>query len=207
MFRTLFALCFALLWLTGCSTTRLVDTDVQSFATPPALAIGASYRFERLPSQQSQAEAAQQVQLEALAEPVLARVGLKRDDAAASYSVQIGAAIRVDPYAPWDRPLIGWGPGFGLGWGLHSRYGRFMGPHPFVGGYGFGLGEQPYYWRHVSLVMRDLSTAKVVYETHAAHDGRRTDEKAILSAMFEAAMQGFPNPPAGPRRINIEIPR
>lgn len=207
MFRTLFALLFPLLWLTGCATTRLVDTDVQSFATPPSAARGASYRFERLPSQQAQTQAAQQSELEALAEPALARVGLMRDDAAASYSVQIAAAIRVDPYAPWDRPLIGWGPGFGFGWGLHNGHGRFIGPHPFMGVYGFGLGEQPYYWRQVSLLMRDLSTAQVVYETHAAHDGRWTDDKAILGAMFEAALQGFPNPPAGPRRVNIEIPR
>lgn len=205
MFRTMAALFFAVLWLSGCSSMRLVDSDVQSYATSPPVAIGASYRFERLPSQQSQAEATQQTQLEALTEPVLAKAGLKRDDAAASYSVQIAVAIRVDPYAPWDQPMIGWWPGFGFG--LHSGHGRFIGQHPFMGIYSFGMSEQPYYWRQVSLVMRDLSTAQVVYETHAAHDGRWSDDKAVLGAMFEAALQGFPNPPPGPRRINIEIPR
>ena len=30
---------------------------------------------------------------------------------------------------------------------------------------------------------------------------------AILAAMLDAAMQGFPKPPEGMRRVNIEIPR
>jgi len=29
----------------------------------------------------------------------------------------------------------------------------------------------------------------------------------LLPAMFEAALRDFPNPPQGPRRINIEVPR
>lgn len=207
MFRTIISLVLAVWWLSGCSSMRLVDTDVQSYATPPPVAIGASYRFERLPSQQAQAEAAQQTQLEALVQPVLGKAGLRRDDATASYSVQIAAAVRVDPYGPWDRPLIGWGPGFGLGWELHSGHGRFLGHYPFMGMYSFGMSEQPYYWRQVSLVIRNLSSAQVVYETHAAHDGSWADDKAVLGAMFEAALQGFPTPPPGPRRINIEIPR
>ena len=33
------------------------------------------------------------------------------------------------------------------------------------------------------------------------------DDAAVLPAMFEAALSGFPNPPTGVRRIDIEIPR
>jgi len=28
----------------------------------------------------------------------------------------------------------------------------------------------------------------------------------VLPVMFQAALQGFPNPPQGLRRVNIEIP-
>jgi hypothetical protein len=27
----------------------------------------------------------------------------------------------------------------------------------------------------------------------------------VFPVMFEAAMQGFPNPPAGPRRVDIRV--
>jgi len=203
MFRSFIAVFFMALWLTGCSSVRLVDADVRSYMKPPLLSVGASYRFERLPSQQAQADAAGQTQLEAMVQPVLAKAGLQRDDASAHYSVQVLAGIKVDPYAPWDRPFIGWGPGFNRGWGRYS--GNLH--HPFTSWYGLGMSELPYYWYQVSLLIRNLSTAQVVYETHAAYDGRWADSEAILPTLFEAALQGFPNPPPGSRHVNIEIPR
>ena len=48
------SLCLLVLALTGCGTTRRIDSQVQSVqaAVPGALPLqGASYRFERLPSQ------------------------------------------------------------------------------------------------------------------------------------------------------------
>ena len=33
-----------------------------------------------------------------------------------------------------------------------------------------------------------------------------TASGAVLPVMFQAALQGFPNPPAGERRVDIEIP-
>jgi hypothetical protein len=47
----------------------------------------------------------------------------------------------------------------------------------------------------------------VLYETRATHDGIWADARAVLPAMLAAALQGFPVPPAGTRRVNIEIPR
>jgi hypothetical protein len=46
----------------------------------------------------------------------------------------------------------------------------------------------------------------VVYETHARNDGPYTASKAVLPVMFQAALQGFPNPPQGPRRVDIGLP-
>lgn len=204
MFRSFIAI-FVALWLTGCGTLRLVDTDVRSYATRPLVPLGATYRFERLPSQQ--ADAGQQARLEAMAQQALSQAGLQRNDAAASYSVQVSAGMKVDPYSPWDQPSSGWGPGWNFGWGVQSGNVLIAGASPFMGLPGFGLNQTPYYWRQVSLIIRNLSTHQVVYESHAAHDGRWADSDAVLPAMFEAALKDFPNPPPGVRRINIEIPR
>lgn len=207
MFKSLIAIFLVALVLTGCGTVRLVESDVRSFASPPFVPVGASYRFERLPSQQT--DAGQQSRLEAMAQQALAKAGLQRNDAAASYSVQVSLGMKVDPYSPWDGPSPGWGPGGNFGWnfGLGVRSGNVLigGYSPFMSG--FGMGDRPYYWRQVSLIVRNLSTAQVVYETHAAHDGRWADSEAVLPAMFDAALKDFPNPPRGLRRINMEIPR
>lgn len=192
---------FLVLGLAGCGTLRLVDSDVRSFSTPPGVPVGASYRFERLPSQQ--ADAAQQARLEAMVENALTQVGLRRDDAQAGYSVQVSVGLRVDPYSPWDTPSHGWGPGWNFGFGLQTGNPMIMGRGPLMR----GMGDLPYYWRQVSLIIRDLRSAQVVYETQAAHDGRWADSEAVLPAMLEAALKDFPTPPQGLRRINVEIPR
>lgn len=181
---------------------RLVNSDVRSFATPPYVPVGARYRFEHLPSQQ--ANEAVQSQLESMAQQALGKAGLQRDDAAARYSVQVSYGRQVAPYAPWEQPSVGWWPNWSVGFGVQSG-------HVLMGGSrmmpGFGPAERPYYLRQVSLVIRHLGTAKVVYETYAEHDGPWSDNEAVLPAMLDAALKDFPNPPPGVRRINLEIPR
>ena len=202
MFRSTVVMVVSTLVLSGCAGVRLIDTEVRSFVTPPGIQAGAAYRFERLPSQQ--ADVAAQARLEAMAQTALDKVGLLRKDSGAIYSVQVAASLRVDPYAPWDQP---YGGRFGLSLGLgvrHSHFGLTTG-RPFMPG--FGWGESPYYWREVSLVMRHLASGQVVYETQGAHDGRWSDSEAVLPAMLDAALAGFPNPPMGPRRVELEIPR
>ncbi|MCB2004426.1 MAG: DUF4136 domain-containing protein, partial [Rhodoferax sp.] len=65
----------------------------------------------------------------------------------------------------------------------------------------------PYYRREVQLLVRRLSDGQLVFESRANHDGRWSDDAAVLPAMFEAALRGFPNPPQGLRRVEVEIPR
>jgi hypothetical protein len=63
----------------------------------------------------------------------------------------------------------------------------------------------PWYEREVSIVLREAGSNRVVYETRARNDGPYSSSAAILPVMFEAALQGFPNPPQGERRVNIEL--
>ena len=179
--------------LAGCAGGYLLDNQVQSFSHLTALPTQPAYRFERLPSQQDPAHA----QLEAMADAALHKAGLRRDDANPRYSVQVGAQLqRV--LSPWAHPWNGWGwGGFGVG-------------HRGVGlGFGFPFGrmESPWYQREVSVIIRELPSNRAVYETRALNSGPWMDNGMVLPAMFQAALQGFPAPPPGPRRVDIQIGR
>jgi hypothetical protein len=191
--------------LGGCATHWVVDSDVRSFSNMASVPAGASYRFERLPSQQLD-EAAQQ-QLEAMAGAALDGVGLRHDDSAAQLSALIGARVtsELSPWAdPWmfGSPWPGWG---GPGWGPRGWYG----PGWYGGWYGpaFGPPPTPWFRREVSIVLRELPSNRVVYESHARNDGPYSNSAAVLPVMFQAALQDFPNPPPGERRVDIELPR
>lgn len=194
MYKALTALLFAVFLLTGCSGMRVVDSQVNSFA-PAAVPAGSRYRFERLPSQQNNPAA--QEQLEAMAEAALTKVGLVRDDQTASYSVQVSVTERAEQNA-LDHPALGWN----LGWRVGNG-GVWMGRGPLFP----GLDVRTSYWREVGLVVRQRSTQAVVFESRASHDGPWADSEAVLPAMLDAALQGFPTPPTGVRRVNIEITR
>jgi hypothetical protein len=190
--------------LSGCASMRLIDSDVVSVAAvPPGMNLqGAKYRFERLPSQVHNPEAGlaeQQAQL------AMAAVGLVRDDASASLSVMLGFSGSQYLADPWGRPLApGWTPfgsitiGSGFGGGLGSHVGLGM---------GMRFPPPTHYRREVSVVMRDLKSGQVVYETRASHAGPWSDSMPIFATLFQAALANFPNPPAGLRRVNIELPR
>lgn len=191
-------LCAAALLLGGCSAMRLVDSDVISFAPAAAkpVTVPATYRFERLPSQQ--ARAAQQAQLETLAMPVLSLFGLSRDDQAPQYSVQIEVRVQQELYEPWESPWFGVSRHHFIGFGI-GRFGR--------GGAVAIHSDFPAYRREVAVVMRSVSDNQIVYESHAQHEGRWSDDAAVVPAMLQAALNGFPKAPPGLRQVNIEIPR
>jgi len=187
------ALLFIVLLLTGCASNRLIDSQVNAFAPQPVPA-GSAYRFERLPSQQANAA---QDELEAFAEEASAQVGLKHDDATADYSVQVTATRRAQNVS-LDRPAFGWN----LGW-MFGNGGISVGS----GGLFPGLDTPTNYWYEVGLIVRHRASQAVVFETRATHDGPWADSAQILPAMLRAALQGFPAPPAGVRRVDMEIPR
>ena len=186
----------AAIFLTACSSMRVVDSDVTAFsawtAAPPAP--GTRYRFERLPSQTT---ATQQDRIEALATTSLSKVGMALSPADARYSVQVLLVTEVAQRYP-DSGFGYGGPGVSIGGG---SFGTSIGlSFPF--GY-----SNPDYRRTVSLLMRELSSQKVVFETRALHNGSGGDAFAVLPAMLDSALLGFPQPPAGTRKINVDIPR
>jgi len=193
MNKALIALFMIVTLIAGCAGVRLVDNQVSSFAPKP-VATGASFRFERLPSQLADAPAQQRV--EAFTEQALAKVGLRRADHNADLIAQI---LVTERQAVVTGPFFGVGLGFRLGHhgGIGHRRGSFF---PAMGG-------QPNYWREVHLTLREQASMAVVFETRASHDGPWPDTDAILPAMLDAALQGFPEPPPGVRQVNIEIPR
>ena len=183
----------AMLLLAGCASTYLLDNQVQSFSQLATLPAQPTFRFERSLSQQM--DPAQQA-LEALADPALTRAGLRRDDRSPTFSVQVSARTE-QVLSPYADPYWGWGGGWSIGFGGHHGAIGFGGPWPRADSYWFR--------REVSVVVRELATNRVVYETHAHNDGPVLDNRVVLPAMFDAAMHGFPNPPPGPRRVDIQL--
>jgi len=204
MKRTLaviFSITLMAFFMAGCSGMRLVENDVSAFYNWNGAPPGPStpYRFERLPSQQL--VGAQQAQVEGLAQSALAKVGMVLNPATARLSVQVRVSTQLIERGLYD------GAGFG-GFG-------FAHPGIFLSGgsRGASLGlsfpmrfSEPSYYRHeLALLVRDLGSGQVVFETRALSDSVHNDTLVTLGAMFEAALRGFPQPPPGRRRINVEI--
>jgi hypothetical protein len=91
---------------------------VQTFSQLSSVPAQAGYRFERC--LRSRPPTRMQSALEAMADPALFKAGLRRDDTAPRYGVQVTAREQrvLSPFAdPWDYGGwggAGWGGGFGL---------------------------------------------------------------------------------------------
>ena len=185
---------------------RLMEIDVQTLSalSAPELADSASYRFERLLSQDAQPQAQAQAELEAVVERALAASPLRRaaDPAQARYSLL--ASARTLAYVQDDAG--GLAP-MGAG---HAQVQISVGPGGFSGPLRYARPSMIFsylYRSEVTLVLRDLRSMKIVYESQAKHDGPWPDRRAIYASMLEAALRDFPNPSAGKRRVRVEIPR
>ena len=189
--------------LTACATgPRTGTADVRTVAAQaPGAAVlqHARYRFER-----GQLVAGQPApeKLEAMAQAALTRVGAQRDDAGAQLSVQVGGYVSAYWRDEWGRPM-GYGPrmSLGLGFGRGWRGGAF----------GLGMGwplddaSIPAYVSDVSLLMRDLRTGQIVYDTRARHDGPWHDTDNVLAALFTAALEGYPAPAQTQRVVGVPL--
>lgn len=189
----------ALMALSGCSTTRTVEGEVQSHSRLSALPTPATYRIDRLPSQQVPTFDA----IEALAEQALERVGLRKAGSEPAgvrvqITVEAGTTPRIDPYAP-HAPWSGLGSRWGLSGWISVGRGGPVGPRIWHE-------PTPLLRRAVTLVLRDGATQAVVYETSAVHEDIWVSDPAVYGVLFDAALSGFPNPPTGQRRVDLPLP-
>jgi len=215
-FKLLYALIAAccMLFLSGCSTTRVIESQVKTstqWPTGAAAPAQALFRWERLPDDVNNAQAGwAEVELE----PVLAGLGWTRNDVDARYSVWIGVrtaefiadALGRPVRGPWvSHVYVGVGSGYRTR-GLNTSIGWGVG-YPVYPGVRPGYPPTAGYAQEVSILIRDLQTSQVVYQTKATHEGPWSDHPNILRAMVGAALQGFPNPNPANRRVDTTLPR
>jgi hypothetical protein len=186
--------------LGGCAALNKVHSEVTTFSDWPAERKPGRYAFERLPSQKANAQ--RQGELEAAAAKALEKAGFTAvpDAAQADVIVQIGARLTRIEVSPWDDPLWWrWGAGY---WRAPAwRSSRSM--------YYAGLQSDWYrrYERNVAVLLRDRASGTPLFEAHAQTEGGTSGDAALLGAMFEAALQGFPATGAqNPRTVSIQLP-
>lgn len=195
------------LLLGGCAGVIRLENDVRSYSRWPAQAVptaGDRFRIVRLPSQTEAGQA--QAELEGWVADRLSTAGLltqtETSPSPAKWTVEVSARSLQLPHAPWDAPSGRWpGPGLVGRDYVVTGSGRLVRLAPFAGM------SPPYYQREVGVLLRDTRTGLVAYETRAAHDGPWHDAPALWKALVQAALDGFPLPPDGPRRVVIDVPR
>jgi hypothetical protein len=176
--------------LAGCGTPRMIDSSVRSFNTATAdlpLEGPFSFRFERLPSQQADAQS--QDRIEEIALPILGQKGLVPDALAPRFTLELRMA--VDPINQTDAFRSHWGFGT-TGSGLWAQP--------------MSMGLQPTRYRYtVQLLLRDAANKTVVFESTATHEGPWSDRAAVLPAVLLAALQDFPQGSDTARRVLIDL--
>jgi hypothetical protein len=118
--------------------------------------------------------------------------------------VQLGARVNLQDRSPFDDPF--WWRG-GLYGGYSTRAFRSSG---FGLGLGFGRAfyGPPSFEREVAVLIRDKKTGEPLYEARAVNEGASQSINSLLSAMFDASLQGFPASNTGtttPRRVTTLI--
>jgi len=184
------------LLLAGCAAFNSLTVYVSSTGDWPAERKPGSFAFERLPSQQAQAE--DTAALEAAALGALLKAGFMpaAPGQEPEVLVQVGARDRLIGVQVWDDPLW-WRGGFGT-W----RYGPWMGPS-----WGWsGWYQVPRYEREVALLIRARSDGRPLFETRAASEGNASPGPRALAAMYDAALMDFPRLGLNPRRVVVTLP-
>ena len=165
------------------------QATVQVFTLAPQLPPGTTYRHERLPSQAARPD---QATMEGVADAVLSRAGLRRDDANPRLAVQVTVSQDAAAYGPaWGPPWVGVGIGGGS-WGGSS-----------VGiGVNFPVGGTAVYpSQRVDVLLRDLANGQVVFQSQASGNSG-----ASAATLLEAALRDFPNVPPGTRLVPLSGP-
>lgn len=175
---------------------RTLVADVSSFGDWPAERRAGRYAFDRLPSQQAQAEETDR--LEAAARPALEGAGFRpaAEGTEPDVLVQVGARVSRSDRDLWYDPIWwhggfgSWyyGPWLGPGWSMHTRL------------------EPPRYDREVALLLRDRSSGKPLFEARASSESYGSFDMQTLAALFQAALADFPHQGLNPRQVVVTVP-
>jgi hypothetical protein len=186
----------SVLLLAGCAAFNTLTVYVSSTGDWPTDRRAGSYAFERLPSQQAQAE--DTAALEAAAQGALLKAGFTpaAPGQEPAVLVQVGARDRLIGVQVWDDPLW-WRGGYGT-W----RHGPWMSPYWGMSGWA----QVPRYEREVALLIRDRASGKPLFEARASSEGSGGSGARALAAMFDAAMMDFPRLGLNPRRVVMTLP-
>jgi hypothetical protein len=178
------------LLLGACAAPRMVGSQVESFVGTAGAVTGATYRFERLPSQQSKIKAQERV--ENMAQAALQSAGLTFSDAHPRYSVQVDAHVEQFRSAARRSPQM-------IPYAVNADGLPSYAPLMFVT-------EPPWYLHTVHIVLRDIASGQIAYETTGRYEGPWSDTAAIWPVVMQASLEGYPNPPQGDRIVTIELP-
>ena len=182
----------ALAGLAGCATFNTLRVEVRSFGSWPADRKAGSFAFDRLPSQQAQAEL--QSRLEAAALPALQAAGFT-----AVPKEQAQVLVQLSVQATQTRPDYIPGP--------HLRYDAFWGRGSRGGFYGpsFGFEFQPaVVEQRVAVLMRDRKLGDVLYEASGVIASSWASE-SHWTPMFAAVLKDFPGPAISPRVVAMPL--
>jgi hypothetical protein len=191
--------------LPGCALLNQISVEVATFGAWPAGRAPGRYAFDRLPSQQ--ADAAAQQSLEHAAALALAQAGFvaAASPAQAEVLVQLGGQRSrvLSPFSdPWTGPLaVGRRAPPAPDRRIHGTVAVGVGA-----GFGVGLGGQEVYERQQLLMLLvDRASRERLVEIRIEHEARYSGPE-YLPLLFGAGLQGFPDLPAGARRVTVQLP-
>lgn len=197
----LLALGAAALLSAGCASFNTLRSEVSTYGSWPADRKPGTYGFERLPSQEAQAN--NQRTLEDAARGAVERAGFVPAAAgqAPDVLVQVGARISAAQRSPFDDPFY-WHPALSQ----HFRYRSPRAGFYWVPAWDRSL-ESQQVDREVAVLFRDRASGKVLYEARASNFGFAAASSTWLPAMYSAALTDFPRATASSRVVQVPLPR
>jgi hypothetical protein len=181
--------------LSGCASLMTIRAELSTWGDWPAGRAPGTYVFDRLPSQQAQAE--ETALLEQAARPALERAGFRPAPAGSAPEVLVQVAARTATTAPdpWSDPW--WWRG-GNAFARRPWVGVTWWPDPRF--------DQRRYEREVAILLRDAATGKPLYEARVAHEGPSRGSEALFTALFSGTLVDFPRLGLNPRPVTVTQP-
>ncbi len=220
MIKQVFAAAMMIGVLAGCSTSKVIVSDVTRFHT---MATASEFRGKTFAIAALDADQQQSIAFRAFADKInaeLTTMGMTQytgsnGPAAADYVVNLHYGVTgptADVRAEWMGPTW-YGPHYGFGygvWGRHSAFGFNYGYDPFW--------DDRYYVTTRQTFVRRLALDIYRGDTYNSNDKRRVFEGRAISAglngqiepvmpyMIDAIFRDFPGPSGATMTVRVEVP-